>query len=73
MFSTFVKGNIQPVTVAGSKGHDDVVGCHLFRDQTQRIWRDAAVAADRIRGRERGEDARVAAIEITEVMQLAIR
>ena len=55
--------------VARALGENDVIVADLLRGQALRIRRDLLVADDRIRGRKRGDDVRVAAFEVPEVMQ----
>ena len=52
---------------------DDVVVSDPFIDQAPRVGRDLLVAGYRIRRRERGDDVGIAALQIPEVMQVAVR
>jgi len=57
--------------VARALREDDVIVADLLRDQAFRFGRDLLVADDRIRSRKRGDDIRVTAFEVPEVMQVA--
>ena len=52
-------------------GENDVIVADQFRDQAFRLRCDLLVADDRIRGGKSGDDVRVAALKIPEVMQVA--
>ena len=54
-------------------GENDVIFANLFRDQALRVGRDLSVAGYRFRRREGGDDIGVAAFQIPEVMQVAVR
>jgi hypothetical protein len=54
-------------------GEDDVVIANLLFDEALRVGRDFLVADHRIRRRERGDDVGIAAFEIPEVVQVAVR
>ena len=61
------RGIMRPV------GESDVIFANLFRDQALRVGRDLSVAGYRVRRREGGDDIGVAAFQIPEVMQIAVR
>ena len=61
------RGIMRPV------GESDVIFANLFRDQALRVGRDLSIVGYGGRRREGGDDIGVAAIQIPEVMQIAVR
>ena len=59
--------------VAGSLGQDDVIAVDLLGCQTMRIWLYLPIAEHRVGRREGCDDVRVAALEVPEVMEIAVR
>ena len=58
--------------IVGALSEDDVVVADLLRNQALRVRRDLSVAADGIRCGERGDDVRIAAVQIPKVVQVAV-
>ena len=58
--------------VVGALGADDVVRANLLVDQSLRIGLDLLVTGDRVRCRKRGDDVGAAALEVPEVVQVAV-
>ncbi len=58
--------------VVRALGEDDVVVADLLLDQALRVGRDLLVADDRVGRRKRRDDVGVAALEIPEVVQVAV-
>jgi len=58
--------------VVRALGKNDVVLADLLLDEASRIRHDLLVADYRVRGREGGDDVRVAAFEIPEIVQVAV-
>lgn len=59
--------------VSGALSENDKVPSDRFIDETLRIRLDVLVDGNRLRCRERGDDVRVAALQVPEIVQVAIR
>lgn len=59
--------------VGRALGQGDVIVVDLFFDQTRRVGCDLLVAGDGFGRRKRGDDVGIAAFQIPEVMQVAVR
>ena len=58
--------------VAGPLGQNDVVVADRFLDETLRVGDHLLIAHHRIRCGERGDDVGIAAIQVPEIMQIAV-
>ena len=58
--------------IAGPLGENDVVGGYRFVDQAQRVGLDSVVSGYGVGRRERRDDVGVAALQVPEVVQIAV-
>ncbi len=58
--------------VVRALGQHDVVVVHLVLDEASRVGRDLLIADHRVRCREGRDNVRVAALQVPEVVQVAV-